>query len=347
MLEQAIDGPIEAFTPAAERDRRLGAIGAEVIGYSESGRPIVGLVVGAGPRGATLLSGAHADEPVGSETLLRLAEWQVGDSPEASALRRNWRFHIVAHVNPDGEALNGRWLDAWPDPLACLQHRHREPPGRDVEFAYPDRRPENAVIADFIKPAAPIALHLSLHGMTAATGAWHLIDRPWIDRTADLREAYAQAMGEAGLPLLDWDRGGEKGFEYIAPGFSTTPRGQAMREHFKARGDEVTASQFGDSSMELARQLGGDPLCMVTELPLWLVRSASVRDAPRRPEALFAFQEAVAEARAALERDEVEAAIEAVEGFDLEPVPIETAAKLQLRAIELGLAKAGDAGTGG
>lgn len=336
MLEQAIAREVDAFTPTAERDRRLLAVGGEVIGHSETGRPIVGLALGHGPRRATLLAGAHADEPVGAETLLHLAEWLAGDSEDAATLRSRWTFRIVAHVNPDGEALNSRWIDAWPDPLACLRHRHREPPGRDVEFAYPDGRPENEAVADFLKPAAPIALHVSLHGMTAATGAWHLIDREWIDRTADLRARYAAALREAGWPLLDWDRGGEKGFDYIGPGFSTTPRGQAMREHFRNRGDDATAALFGDSSMELARGLGGDPLCMVTELPLWLVRHGSIEDAPGAPRAFFAFQDAVEKAREALQAGDAGGALEAVDDFELEPAPIHTAARLQLHAIELG-----------
>lgn len=348
MLEQAITREIHSFTPAGRRDQRLQMIGGQTLGVSEAGRPLVGIELGVGPRRATLLAGAHADEPVGPETLMYFAEWLAGESEEARKLRKGWRFRIVPHVNPDGEASNSQWIDAWPDPLACLRHRRREPPGRDVEFAYPDGRAENEAAADFMRPAAPIALHVSLHGMTAATGAWHLIDRDSIERTAELRARYAEAVVEAGLGLLDWDRGGEKGFEYIAAGFSTTPTGQAMRKHFKAAGDSATAGKFRDSSMELAGKLSADaslegaagPLCMVTELPLWLVRSDRVEDEPRDPKAFFAFGEAVDAAREALARNDTDAALAAVGDFELEPVPIHTACRLQLRAIELGLSAA-------
>jgi len=47
-----------------------------------------------------------------------------------------------------------------------------------------------------MRPAGPVALDVSLHGMTAATGAWHLIDRDSIERTAELRARYAEAVGE-------------------------------------------------------------------------------------------------------------------------------------------------------
>ena len=70
------------------------------------------------------------------------------------------------------------------------------------------------------------------------------------------------------------DRNGEKGFQYIGPGFTTTPEGQAMRAYFKSIGDEQTVSLFRDSSMEFVRKLGGDPLCLVTEIPLFYVVKA-------------------------------------------------------------------------
>ncbi|MEL7363533.1 MAG: M14 family zinc carboxypeptidase, partial [Bacteroidota bacterium] len=41
----------------------------DVIGQSEQGRPIAGVTLGHGPRTVTLVAGAHADEPVGPETL--------------------------------------------------------------------------------------------------------------------------------------------------------------------------------------------------------------------------------------------------------------------------------------
>jgi len=317
-LPDIVGGPIASFTPAAQRDRRLLAAGGRVIGQSEAGRDIVGVVVGDGPVKVSLVAGAHSDEPVGAETLLRLVEAvSRGDATPQAA------FVIVAHVNPDGEALNRAWMDAWPDPMAYLAHRMREEPGRDVEFAYPDGRVENEQVSSFLSEHGPYDLHMSLHGMAAATGAWHLIERSWVDRTDEIRRGYARAVREAGVALFDWDRGGEKGFHYIGPGFATTPTGVAMREHFDAKGDPDTAAKFQSSSMEYVQSLGGDPLCMVTELPLFLVRGFLDENIPAVPRNYLAFREA-------LEAMDLE-------GFDIEHVAIDVAARLQLRAIELGI----------
>jgi hypothetical protein len=265
---------IEAFTPAARRDEAMQAAGASVIGRSEEGRPILGIVMGTGSRHVSLISGSHSDEPVGSETLRLLVDHLAR---ETSDLLDRFTFHIVAHTNPDGEAKQQRWIERWPDPLALWQHVVREPPGRDVEFGYPELRPENRAVAAFLAEAGSYALHLSLHGMTVAEGGWHLIERSWVDRTAGLRREYGRAMKAAGLGLFDWDRHGEKGFEYIGPGFATTPRSDAMKRFFNEQGDPDMAAKFGLNSMEYVRSLGGDPLCMVTELPLFVVRATDDR----------------------------------------------------------------------
>lgn len=351
MLERIIREPIDAFMPAADRDRLLLDLGeqtARVIGRSEADRPIVGVSIGEGPAAVSLVAGAHADEPVGPQTLATLATWLWSDDAEAAALRRRFSFAIVPHINPDGEAANRAWIDAWPDPLAYLQHRQREKPGRDVEFAWPDRRVENAAAAAWLGPLGPFTLHMSLHGMAVATGAWHLIGRDGApsgigDPTADLRRRYAAAVREAGLELFDWDRGGEKGFAYIGPGFATTPRGDAMREHFRRQNDHATAARFGDSSMEFAIGLGGAPLVMVTELPLWLIDAPEITDAPGEPRRYFAFGEALDRATAALARGAPDQAMAAIDRFTLRPLPIAQAMRLQLTAIGLGLDAAASA----
>lgn len=338
MLVDIAPDTIDAYTPPDKRAQRMCAAGGAVIGHSEQGRPIHGIVIGNGPRKVSLISGNHSDEPVGSETLLRVIGALTG--PEA-ALRcaSAWTFVIVPHCNPDGEARQRAWLDAWPDALACLTHEFRERPGRDVEFGYPDMRIENRVVADFLAEHGPYDMHLSLHGMTAGEGGYHLIERSWLDRTGGFREAYARAMTDAGLVLFDWDRGGEKGFDYIGPGFATTPRSDAMREHFESLGDRDTASKFHLNSMEYVRTLGGDPLCMVTELPLFVVgrTDGTSSTTPGVPGVYLGFRRAVHTARAAMADDDLDGMVSAMSGYTVEPLPIATAVRLQWKAIELGL----------
>ncbi|MBI1373824.1 MAG: peptidase M14 [Phycisphaera sp.] len=346
------------FVELDEVHRRLGDLCAahasvarcEVIGHSEQGRELLGVSLGRGARRASLISGSHADEPVGTRTLLHFVESTVreaaadGDGAAATLLDR-YTFAIVPHVNPDGAAINAAWVRHWPDPTAYLRDVVRELPGRDIEFGYPDMRPENVAVSAYLRRFAPLTMHVSLHGMAVAEGGMLLIERSWIDRTYELRKRYAEAMVNTGLGLHDHDRGGDKGFEYIEAGFTTTPRGAAMREHFEAISDHDTAAKFHDSSMEYVRSLGGDPLCLVTEIPLWRMSRASGDTKAGVPGAYLAFRQMLPSLQAAAMRGDHETISDAVARFGVEPVALSAAMNLQLRAIGLGLAAAsGDGG---
>jgi len=288
--------------------------GARVIGHSEQGRPIHGYEIGKGVRGISLVAGAHADEPVGPETLRIL----VQHADRLGPLLDKFTFRIVPHVNSDGEARNRAWIEAWPDAEAYRSGVVREPPGRDVEFGYPDLRPENRAVSAFVAEGAPYALHMSLHGMGVAEGGMLLVERHWIDRTVELRSKYGALLDRIGRH--DHDRKGDKGFVYLGPGFWTTPEGTAMRAYFEQRGDAEMASRFRDSSMEYVRSLGGDPLCLVTEIPLFVVDNPDPQ--PGVPSAFLALKE----------RWDESGALDGTRS-----VPLATAIALQLDALALGI----------
>lgn len=302
------------------------------LGESEEGRPIVGVVLGDGPQAVSLIAGNHADEPVGPETLRTLVLDGLGDVLDPWLDR--FRFVIVPHTNPDGEARNRPWMQPWPDLEAYVQHAVREKPGRDLEFGFPDMRVENRLVADFLRAHGPFTLHMSLHGMAASEGALLLINRPWTFRTQALRDGFRAAAADAGLRMHDHNRKGEKGFFYIEPGFTTTPRGDAMRTFFRARGNEAMAERFHQSSMEFVMDLGGDPLCLVTELPLFLVHNDD--PTPGVPDRYLALKETLPRLQQRLARGAP--VDDLLAPFDIEPLPLETAMRLQLRALELGLA---------
>jgi hypothetical protein len=268
-----------------------------VLGRSRRGRPLLGYRLGTGPLRVSLVAGCHADEPVGPAMLRRLVAWLAAQGPRAPALARvAWR--VVPHANPDGALANAAWprrtvaverptgdADRGFELLAYLEGAVREPPGDDVEFGFPRpaggdpaldpaARPENRALAAFLAEAAPLHLHASFHGMAFATGPWFLLEPTWVGRTTALRTVLARRTAELGYRLEDVDRGGEKGFFRIAEGFSTRPDSGAMRDHFLARGEPGTAARFRPSSMETARALGGDPLTLVSEMPLFLVPPA-------------------------------------------------------------------------
>ena len=320
------------FTATAEWRMEAGHHAAvRTIGVSEGGRPVLGAVIGTGSRHATLIGGAHADEPVGPETLRLLVAAAARPEPALEAVLRQWRLWVVPHVNPDGEHANRAWIERWPSVDAFLGGVLREAPGRDVEFGFPAMRPENAAVTAFLGGAAPVRLHASLHGMAFAEGAALLIDRRWITRTTRLRRAFSAAAAVCGIGLHDEDRRGEKGFHYLGAGFATTPTGAAMRAHFRAAGDPETAALFHDSSMEqVAPTAPGPqaPLCLVTEVPLFRVgRRAGGHAAlrARLPDMTMRAQRGVP-------------VTDELARFGVQPVHPRVAIRLQLRAIELGLA---------
>ena len=197
-------------------------------------------------------------------------------------------WYLVPHANPDGEARNAAWTSQAFDTTSALKTRFfdlgryltqviRELPGDDVEFGFPrtpddsNARPENLAIANFLRPGGPFALHASFHGMAFAAGPWFLLEQAWIDRTSELRDRLRRRVRELGYLLHDIDRRGDKGFHRIDEGFTTRPDSRAMVAHFEAAGDPATAALFRPSSMELVRSLGGDPLTLVSEMPLFLV----------------------------------------------------------------------------
>ena len=162
-----------------------------------------------------------------------------------------------------------------------------------------------------------------------------LIDRHWAGRTQRLRDGFIAAARAAGLRLHDHNRKGEKGFFYIEPGFTTTPEGAAMRAYFLSLHDETTAACFHDSSMEFARSLGGDPLCLVTELPLFVVAQHEPVEAGR-PTAYLAFRERLPQLR--LRAAQAGDLSDLIEPFGLSPLDLRTGVRLHLRALALGLA---------
>ena len=258
------------------------------IGHSREGREITGHVLGQGNLHVSAIGGCHADEPVGPAMLRRLVAF-LSSRPADDPLLSTFTWHVVPHVNPDGEARNAVWSEvtlptvdhlgtedrAYDLPL-YLRHVVREKPGDDMEFGFPrtagdtGARPENRAVAAFLAAGAPFVFHGSFHGMGFASGPWFLIEEAWINRTGDLREALRRRVAEMGYRPFDVDRGGEKGFRRIDEGFTTRPNSVAMRAWFEERGDPAMAALFRPSSMEHVRSLGGDPLTIVSEMPLFL-----------------------------------------------------------------------------
>lgn len=319
------------------------------LGTSRQGRPIFGYRIGSGRRQVSLIAGCHADEPVGPAMLERLVSWLARQAPSSPCLKQvTWS--LVPHVHPDGEARNHPWthdafsapggdLGAQIDLRSTLRHVVRDPPGDDLEFGFPrsdddlEARPETRAVAELLAEVAPIHLHASFHGMAFAAGPWFLMEHSWADRTVAMRQALRRHVREMGYTLHDVDRGGDKGFFRIDEGFTSRPDSRAMRAHFEALGDPATAALFRPSSMEWVVARGGDPLTLVSEMPLFLAPAHLYRGPDRvRPRVLGELR------AAALDPDLDDATWRRrAEHLGVRAMPIADQMRLQLEFLNAGL----------
>jgi hypothetical protein len=209
-----------------------------------------------------------------------------------------------------------------------------------MEFGYPlaqgtPSRPENRAVTDFLRHQGPYVFHASLHGMAIAEGAWYLINGDKVEATVELRRDLVAVTQAFNVPLHDQDRGGEKGFTRIEPGFCTTPTSTAMRQHFAQQKLWSEAEKFLPSSMELVLSLGGSPLVMVSEIPLFLVKPTPAGAAVAGQNFLEAKERLVA-ASMQLAMGNPGPLAKLRERFDLKRLPHRIAVKLQLAMVFLG-----------
>ncbi|MEE8348534.1 MAG: peptidase, partial [Acidobacteriota bacterium] len=231
------------------------------------------------------------------------------------------------------------------DLVQYLSHFKRELPGDDMEFGFPrgpddiEARPENRGISRWWQECAqPFQLHVSLHGIAFAAGPWFLIEPSWASHCQELKTTCRRAVEEMGYRLHDVDRQGEKGFRRLEEGFCTRPDSQAMAQYFRDLQDESTARLFRPSSMEAIRALGGDPLTLVTEMPLFILPNVGETLGPPDPEALR-WKERIERWKAGIDQEpQVAESIgrEAVE-YGLRAMPIRDQMQLQWTFIAAGV----------
>lgn len=336
---------LDARSTAILAGPRAAAVG-QIIGRSREGREIRAVKIGSGARKVSLLAGCHADEPVGPRLLRQLSHHLSGLAAN-DPLLVDYQWWIIPHINPDGAARNRHWqppeAKAY-DLAAYLLHAVRELPGDDIEFGFPHNpddaaaRPENSAVYRWWRSAAePFDLHVSLHGMAFAAGPWFLIEEAWRDRVASFKQRCLQRVADLGYRPHDVDRRGEKGFFRLSRGFCTRPDSRYMRAHFRAQGDEETANKFRPSSMETIRALGGDPLTLVSEMPLFITPGVGESLGPPDP-AAEAWKQRIAGWKAdLLAGASREDSLKAVEGTGLTPMPVEDQMCLQWTLIVAGL----------
>ncbi len=273
-------------------------------------------------------------------------------TPAGAKLCEVATWSVIPHVNPDGAEANAAWQTPGADRydlVAYLRHRVRELPGDDIEFGFPrgaddnGARPENRAAWDFWRAGAPYDLHVSMHGMSVAAGPYFLVERSWWPRLGDMARALTGMVEGAGYALHDVERHGEKGFHRLGRGFCSRPDSRAMRQHFLDLGDPDTAARFRPSSMEAIRALGGDPLTLVTEMPLFITPGVGEELGPPDP-VLMRWRKRIADWEVRLGAGAAEDEIRAdAARAGLTPMPVRDQMRFQWAFIREGLRAVGAA----
>jgi Zinc carboxypeptidase len=307
---------------------------SEIIGQSRQNHPLFGVTFGSGPKHVSIIAGCHADEPIGPMTAQLLFPVL---SARFSDVLESFTFHVIPQMNPDGAEQNRPWFG---DPLSLTEYLNqtiRELPGDDIEFGFGeegDERPECVAMQSFLRPHGPYVAHLSLHGLAIAEGAWCLVCREWEEKGVPFMEAFSQLCAELDFPQHDIDRHGEKGFVRYRKGFTSTPHSVPMQQHFLALGDPDTAALFKPSSMQWVQSLGGDPLCVVSELPLFLLDMVS----PSLDDLYTTrLKEEISSIRATKMSLADNDLAPLIERYRIQPTPLELQVRLQLGMILLAL----------
>ncbi|WP_345942527.1 M14 family zinc carboxypeptidase, partial [Streptomyces sp. SID486] len=244
--------------------RAPGELRMRPVGSSRAGRPLWLVSAGHGARHLLTVAGAHANEPVGGASALRLARL-LAHRP-AALRRRDCTWHILLCLDPDGARLAHGWQPEEPAPSLEECHRtfyrpefacHPESlpaPGGDGE-----RLPESAALVRLLDELRPLA-QFTLHGIefggafTMQTGEVPGAARAFRDTAARLR-----------IPLDD--RPGD------GPDWEPDPPG-VLRPADGDRGSERDPSGFVAESTWLYPRRHGT-LTALVEAPAWAAPAVS------------------------------------------------------------------------
>lgn len=168
-------------------------------GTSRGGEDLPLLVIGDGPLKMMVIAGSHANEPIGGQTIITLAEYVLAHPAEQE--RATW--YLVPSSDPDGLLLNETWLKGtWPPTAEAFHrgfYRPASPDQPDWTFPFdgvgPAQLPETQALMKVIDAAEPDAV-LNLHSSESG-GSFYMVTRG----EADLVGILAQAAARNGLPL--------------------------------------------------------------------------------------------------------------------------------------------------
>ncbi|MEU8978626.1 M14 family zinc carboxypeptidase [Streptomyces sp. NPDC048309] len=217
---------------------RPGLLRLRDIGTSRAGRPLWLLSAGHGSRHLLTVAGAHANEPIGGATSLRLAEEFARDPRVLGAGGLDCTWHFLLCLDPDGATLGQRWLSGqpWPggerrhDPTVERYYRDFYRPAFAAQPEFPpvvsDPRapmPESGALLRLIDELRPVA-HFSLHGVEVG-GSFLQLTRT----VPGAATGYREIVAGLGIPLEHRPFDG-MGWLLDSPGVLVLPDGSPTEE---------------------------------------------------------------------------------------------------------------------
>ncbi|MGV0029060.1 M14 family zinc carboxypeptidase [Phormidesmis priestleyi] len=258
------------------RDRCPEQVKIEQIGSSRDGYPLYALLIGQMDTKPIIAAtgNCHAEEAIGTVTILRLAEALVSN-PDMKALLGKYSFAFIPQANPDGTLKNWEWLKLQhPSYRDYLRHYYRDNRSEDVEHGIPtpettqECRPEPEAIAKFYRRFPKIHFYVTLHSANVFPGAMFLVSQK---PPNEISEALRSVTRSQGLNLYTDNDNGMGGFEFMKSGFYSIPRFEVMREQMLAGGDPERVKKFKLNSFQLVESECNCSMSLVSELPYFEV----------------------------------------------------------------------------
>ncbi len=243
------------------------------IGKSLAGRPIYAVDVGVGKQHVVCVAGAHADEPIGTVTVLELIRLLASDL--GKKIINYWSFHFIPQLDPDGAILNWHWMKRsfTFKNLSFFSYRSNDP-AKDIEHGIPLSNkqvpfPEVQAFIDYTNSISKIDYYVTLHTTHVGGGATFLL----CSKKKSTESALVKMLGEKclqqRLPLWDLDLHEHHGIKRLAPGFHTPPLVQDLQDAFSGQNDILQKIRM--TTYQYATDVLGVQAAVIAELPSILI----------------------------------------------------------------------------
>lgn len=238
------------------------------IGKSRQGRPIELLSIGTGRQSVLIVSGVHANEPVGSLTCEVLQHLLIEHADLRQSLDATW--HFVDPIDPDAAELNAGWikedlsLDSYFAHFARPALHHQADYTFSLEagaYRFSGSPPENAAFRaalDICRPDILCPLHNCEFG-----GAFYVASRPWPeleDKWRIAADVWGVRLSSIGEPFSDLARHSDGVFAMPNPG-------ELVRLALAKGLAPDTFWTAGDTSADYSARYG--TFTFTPEVPLW------------------------------------------------------------------------------